>query len=306
MTFKPLLADNCENPSQLKFPVLASKKLDGIRCMKQNGKLVSRTLKPIPNENIQKKFANLPEGADGELIVGDPCAKNEAGDSIVFRNTTSIVMSSSKPADDVRFFWFDLFSDSKIDQGYLTRLNRMHEEDVRFANKGVVIVGQTEIKNADELAQIEEAWLLEGYEGVMVRAPQGRYKQGRSHVGDGILLKVKRFEDAEATITGSYEKNHNANEEFTNELGRTARSSAKAGMVPMGVLGGFFVTGLNGVWDGVEFKVGGGFDDAERAKFWKDREAMVGTIIKYKWFTVGSKDKPRFPGFLGIRDREDM
>lgn len=302
MTFKPLLADNCEDVTKLKYPVLASKKLDGIRCMMQGGKLVSRTLKPIPNENVQAKFKGLPEGTDGELIVGDPCAKNDAGDSVVFRNTTSVVMSSSKPADAVRLFVFDLFSSTLPFTKRLAELPWLLEGHPAAA----VLVQQVQVNDVDELAQIEEAWLLEGYEGVMVRDPDGRYKQGRSHVGDGILLKVKRFKDAEAVIVGSYEKNHNANDSFTNELGRTARSTAKAGMVPMGVLGGFDVKGVGGQWDGVAFSVGGGFDDKERKNFWADRENMIGTVIKYKWFEVGSKDKPRFPVFLGVRDKEDM
>jgi DNA ligase-1 len=39
---KPMLATKCENPAALKFPVLATPKLDGIRCLKLGGKALTR------------------------------------------------------------------------------------------------------------------------------------------------------------------------------------------------------------------------------------------------------------------------
>src|ERR1035441_882839 len=95
MTFKPMLAATMKDTSKLHFPLLASQKLDGIRATVQGGRLLSRTLKPIPNENVQALFKGLPEGIDGELIVGDPLAPD------AYRKTVSLVMSDDKPLD-----WF--------------------------------------------------------------------------------------------------------------------------------------------------------------------------------------------------------
>ena len=67
MTFRPMLASHCKDMSNLRFPVLVSKKLDGVRASVQGGRLMSRSLKPIPNENVQAMFKGLPEGLDGEL-----------------------------------------------------------------------------------------------------------------------------------------------------------------------------------------------------------------------------------------------
>ena len=39
-----------------------------------------------------------------------------------------------------------------------------------------------------------------GYEGLMLRDPNGIYKFGRSSVKENILLKVKEFMDDEAEI----------------------------------------------------------------------------------------------------------
>src|ERR1019366_2010177 len=86
MTFKPMLASHCKDESKLKFPVLVSDKLDGVRATVQGGQLLSRSLKPIRNKNVQKLFKGLPEGLDGELIFGDPLSLTR------YRATRPIVM----------------------------------------------------------------------------------------------------------------------------------------------------------------------------------------------------------------------
>src|SRR5690606_41939772 len=63
--------------AKLKFPVWASPKLDGIRAIVKDGRLLSRSLKLIPNEATQSLFGRPShEGLDGELIVGSPTAPN--------------------------------------------------------------------------------------------------------------------------------------------------------------------------------------------------------------------------------------
>ena len=81
----------------------------------------------------------------------------------------------------------------------------------------------------DELIAFEELKLCEGYEGIMLRDPFGRYKHGRSTLKEGGLAAIKRFVDAEARIVGTYEQMENTNEKQINELGRSSRSHAKAG-----------------------------------------------------------------------------
>ena len=71
MSFRPMLAGTITKLSQVKYPVLGSCKLDGVRAVVREGMLLSRSLKPIPNKFLQKQFSML-EGFDGELILGDP------------------------------------------------------------------------------------------------------------------------------------------------------------------------------------------------------------------------------------------
>lgn len=58
---------------------------------------------------------------------------------------------------------------------------------------------------------------------------------------------------------------------------------------------------------GVDFHIGTGFDDGDKAAFWQHRAKHVSkTIVKYKYFPVGVKDKPRHPVFLGVRSGLDI
>jgi DNA ligase-1 len=297
MPFKPMLAGKCTDTSTLKFPVLVSKKLDGVRATVQGGVLLSRSLKPIPNVHVQKLFSGLPEGTDGELIFGDPCAES------AYRDTMSIVMSDDKPADGINYHVFDRYSD------HIPFRDRLD-----IARQGVMdkpctqLVPHVCIKSVEELDAYEAVALDEGNEGVMIRSYEGPYKCGRSSEREGYLLKLKRYEDAEAIVLGTYELEHNDNVAFTNELGRTARSTAKAGKSGLDTLGGFYVKGVGGIFDGVEFKIGNGKGMTQelRKQLWESRAELTGRLLKYKYFPVGGKDRPRHPLWLGWRDERDM
>lgn len=299
MTFKPMLAPH-ELPdfTTLRYPLMASPKLDGIRAMVQGGTLLSRTLKPIPNEFIQKALEGLPQGTDGELVQGNPSADP-------YKRSHSIVMSQ-KPldffGDTVRYYIFDQFGDC----GFVTRLHVIQEQhlDEKFP---VVYVPHQLIANVEELEEFESICLGHGYEGVMLRSVDGPYKQGRATLKSGWLLKVKRFEDAEARIISAYEEMENNNVAFTNELGRTARSSHKANKNGKAQLGGFHCVGVNGRWAGVDFDVSSSaIDHVERRNLWEARESHVGKIITYKFFPKGSDERPRHPVFKGFRSADDM
>ena len=77
---KPMLADKCERLNALSFPLLATPKLDGIRCLKLNGRALTRSFKPVSNRFIREWIeANLPDGLDGELIVKGTTFNETAG-----------------------------------------------------------------------------------------------------------------------------------------------------------------------------------------------------------------------------------
>ena len=292
--FKPLLAATVKDFESLTFPLFASPKYDGIRALVRGGVLVSRNLKPIPNRRVSKNLQDPRyEGLDGELIFGPPTGND------VFQRTSSAVMSQDGPPD-IHFYVFDRHDlpghDFLMRQRTLWKTRALELGRIRF-------VPQVAIDNVAQLVRYEQDRLTEGYEGIMVRSPNGLYKYGRSTLRDGILAKVKRFTDGEARIYGYVERVHNSNEATTDNLGRTKRSSHKAGKVAMDTLGALMV---EDIVTGVQFEVGTGFDDALRAAIWADTKGYAGKIIKYKSFQIGVKDKPRFPVFQGFRHEIDL
>lgn len=273
--------------------LLASTKLDGIRALVRDGVVLSRSLKPIPNPTVQRLFGcDHYEGFDGELICGEPNAPD------VFRATTHGVMSETG-VPDVRYYVFDLWNRPNTplhDRAAQVR-QRVHSE---FRDRALVLVNQTTVRTLDEVDKRFVQVLAEGYEGLILRNPFSLYKFGRSTVRDAGLLKMKPFVDAEAVVIGKTELMHNDNEAFKNELGRTARSHAKAGKRGGDTLG----TLVCQTPEGVVFEIGTGFTAEQRKEYWLTD--VVGMIAKYKYLNVGIKDKPRSPVFLGWRDKRDM
>lgn len=276
----------------IKFPVLASPKLDGVRALVRGGVLVSRKLLPIPNAHVQGLFAGLPEGTDGELIEG-------ACNDDPYRRTVSAVMSE----DDAPDVCFHIFDNYAARGGFSERYASLSDDQYNAYN--VIRVPHSEISTVENLQTFEQSCLDLGFEGAMVRSLDGPYKPGRCTEKEGYLLKVKRSEDSEAIVLACYEEMTNENEAEKDELGHTKRSSCKAGMIPAGTLGGFEVRDRK---TGVEFKVAAtaNLKDADRLELWKQRKTLVGKTLVYKFFPTGSKEKPRFPTFKGWRSPIDM
>lgn len=295
--FKPMLAATVEDPEELfkRFGTLyASPKLDGIRAITLNNSVCSRNLKAIPNEYVQKTFGHLPDGFDGELIVG------KFNSSTCFRDTSSGCMSVAG-VPDVTFYIFDVYMPHN--QMFETRYKFLKEFMSRYRNKNVKLLPQVKLRNAFDLHVYEEDMLERGFEGVMLRTTDGSYKFGRSTLKEGYLMKLKRFMDSEAIIIGVKELNHNQNEKTTDELGRAKRSTHKENMVAGNVLGAVTVRDVH---TKIEFDIGSGFVLNERTDLWAMRDSLIGKIVKYKYFPTGSKTKPRFPVFLGFRHSDDF
>jgi len=282
---KPMLAATVKDVHTLRYPLLASAKLDGVRAFVENGVLLSRSRKPIPNLHCQRVFKEF-EYFDGELIVGSPTAKD------VYRETVSGVMSRDGEPH-VKYMVFDHLQFPG--NSFNSRRAKLFYED------GVNPLSQTYIRNSEELIQYEEEALSMGYEGVILRNPLGTYKFGRSTLSEQGMLKLKRFEDSEGVIVGFDELMHNGNPETRNELGYAEHSSHKANLVGRGTLGALRV-----LWHSLEFGIGTGFSDAMRDEIWKNREKYSGKIAKFKYLPIGVKDKPRHPVFLGWRSPVDL
>ena len=286
--FKPMLASPADLDN-ICYPVFASPKLDGIRASVVGGRLLSRTLKEIPSRHVFNVLSRPEyEGLDGELIVGAPTHPS------CYRNTVSMVMADNK------VFAYTYYVFDKWDSPSPFSSRRLDVLPVA-THDCMELVRHTEIWNRERLDEYEAQQVRMGHEGIMLTDPNGKYKFGRATVKGGELLKVKRFVDSEAVVIGIEEEMFNGNEAQTNELGRTKRSTAKDGLVGKGTMGALIVRDVK---TGVEFNIGTGFTAADRLNFWSwvhEAPKAPPIIVKYKFFPVGVKDKPRHPVYLGLR-----
>jgi DNA ligase-1 len=287
-----MLAATLDEQHSVQFPVLATPKIDGIRALKIDGALVSRSFKLIPNMLVRKLLEDvIPEGADGEIVCDEG-----------FHETTSVVMSHDRPVGDLVFYWFDWVPDNAaLNLPYVERVCLIKEHSHRYACELIIPLIPDIINDQDTLERYESDALLRGYEGVMLRTPYGRYKCGRSTLSEGLLVKLKRFRDSEAVIVGAEELMHNENQPELDNFGMTVRRSTQACLIGGNKLGALIAT----TDDGIIFKIGTGYTEELRASLWASRHELIGKLVKYKHMDHGKKTAPRSPVFLGIRHIDD-
>lgn len=289
MLVKPMLAVEAPDLAKLKYPLLASFKMDGIRCLITKEGPVTRSLKPIPNHYIRETLSSLPVGLDGELVV-----LNDKG-LIDFRATTSAVMNRKfKPKFE--YHVFDLFNKRAP---FIDRSNALVDMKLpRFC----LPVTQIPVASKDDVESLFSEALDVGFEGLILRAKDAPYKHGRATAASNWMLKVKPWADAEATIINAVEAYENTNEPTKNKLGHTERRTTKEGRVCKGTLGSLVVQSPDFP---KPFEIGTGWDHEEALRLWNDPE-LIGKVVRFRYVNTGEYEVPRFASFQGLRSPLDM
>lgn len=284
---KPMLAATVNRLEELRFPLIASPKLDGIRALVLDQTLRSRKLRPIDNPRIRQRY-ELPEleGMDGELILGNPTHPE------VFLRTTSAVRNQSGN-HAVTFYIFD----NPIYKGtFEERYDKLTREVPKLGLLGVEVLQHYYVEDIDDVLRLEKLWLGEGYEGVMLRHPEGPYKFGRSTLREHYLLKLKRYDIDSAVVIGFEEEMENRNEATRSATGRIKRSKRAEGLVGKGTLGALIARATSGQFEGREFNVTG-FTNEMKSRIWENRDEYLGAEFEFEHFPIGAKDRPRHPTF---------
>ena len=316
---KPQLAGKFDEAKVAKkLPLLGQLKYDGIRVFIRDGMAYTRSLKLVRNSEIQSWVRHNKddlEGLDGEIICGDPTAPD------CYRRTMSFVMAYDAQ-DEFTFYAFDKWDEPDI---FMNRLDIVKEIADRFRGESIIRKKPLILQAADTrtLETMEEVWAFHdemialGQEGIILRDSYSYYKYGRGSPVKCECIKMKEggWIDTEAVITGFNEQLENTNEATLDELEHTQRSGHKENLIPKDTLGSFDIQGwfpddelIDDLMRNVQYdtRCGSGLDDATRKEIWENRPKYLGKLIKFKFFTVGIKDKPRFPIFLGFRDPDDM
>jgi len=268
---EPMLAHSYDKQGhKIKFPAYVQPKLDGHRCIAiiQDGKctLWSRTRKRItgvPHIERALEAANSPFGTiviDGELY------NHDYRDN--FEDLTSLIRQvTPKPGHEkVQFWMYDVVTDEPFEER-LTRLRRVK------SNETIVVVATNLVESEEEMITAFGTYIEFGFEGLMVRNTDGRYKHGRSY----DLLKVKVFADAEYKVI-----------------------DVTSGRGKMEGLAMFHCV----TEDGKEFRVKmvGKLDDLKH--YLDSKDDYIGRQLTVKYQNLSSDGIPRFP--VAMRFREDV
>ena len=232
-----------------------SEKLDGVRARWDGVALRSRRGNRLhaPPWFVEGFPA---EPLDGELWLGRGAFEKLSG-----------TVRRAVPDDDawrgVRFMVFDLPAHPADFDGRLRRLRALF---ARVASPHIALIEQFRVADHAELMAALDRVVALGGEGLMLHDGRARYRAGRTN----DLLKVKRYEDAEAVVVAHLP-------------GRGKYA---------GLLGSLLVE----TPDGRRFRLGSGFSDEERR-----RPPPVGATVTYKHYGVTGNGIPRFASFLRVR-----
>ncbi|EWH11866.1 DNA ligase [Catenovulum agarivorans DS-2] len=234
---------------------LVSEKYDGVRAYWDGKKLWTRQGNQIiPPKYFVKHLPDFP--LDGELWL----AREQ------FARLLSIIHD---PQDnrwaEVKFMVFDF---PQLNLPFSARYQRMTEFAKQHSTHSpITIVKQFTVANHQQLQNLLDQYVQQGAEGLMLHKASSFYQGKRSD----DLIKVKRFEDAEATVVGHIQ----GKGRFSNVVGALVVEDLKTGK---------------------RFKIGSGLSYAERKN-----PPKIGSIITYKYTGFTKNGLPRFAVFLRIR-----
>jgi DNA ligase 1 len=230
----------------------ASRKMDGLRCVFKNGKLYTRNGKEVVGfEHIVEELKTLGEYdlIDGELYSHD----------IPFEEIQGYVMRKKNVVEeDKKKIFYNIFVILKGNHTTQDMLNVIKMFRATSKNLKYLRFVEYEIidNDFDKIKALDEQYVMEGYEGIMLRSMEQVYDWKRSDA----LVKYKNFIEDDLEIIDAIE----------------GKGKYK------GMLGAFLcrgkITGYN-----IEAEVGSGFNDEQRVEFWKKRKQMIGTKIEVKY-----------------------
>lgn len=276
-----------------KFPMLVSPKIDGIRALtpaKEYGlaSLMSKSLKPIPNRHIVEQLVPFTH-LDGEVVIGQ-----HFGPGVYDRAKSEVMTIKGEP--DFYYWVFD--TTFQPNRPYIDRFNAIRW--LVGQHPRIKVVPQYLVNNFAEMIDACETLLEAGFEGGMVRDPDGVYKHGQATAKEQNMFKFKPYADADAIILDFVELTRNENEPTIDARGLQVRGTSQENKVPAGTLGAFLCKSDE---FSETFTVGAGPLGAMQSQsVWDNREKYRGLAFKFKYQQYGSgTDRPRQPSFLTWR-----
>lgn len=280
---QPMLAqDYYKKKNKVIFPAIIQPKLDGCRAVAvwEDDKIVlkSRGNKYWENmEHIIKELEHiLPKGKcfDGELYIHDK--------SINFQTLCSWIKRKQPDTLRIEYHVYD-FINPALEETMNIRNNEL-EEIFRKHNSSCGILRQETwikkipsyvVNNEEEVEKYHSQFVLDGYEGGMLRILNSIYEWGYRSNG---LLKIKNFQDEEFKVIG-----------YNSGFGKFHDQV---------------------IWiceneDGVQFNVIPSCTQEEKREFLKNGDKYIGKWLTVQYFGKSQDNIVRFPVGKGFKpDKE--
>ena len=192
---------------KIKYPACVQKKLDGFRCLShiENNEaiLYSKNMKKFVFLNhIKKELAKIKELSDiyldGELY--------EFG--LGLHDISSFVMKKYATCENeiemkkISYYIFDMFDLNHMNLPFSHRYQYLQNIFKKYKFKYLKLVECKLVNSYEEIKNLDTKYLLEGYEGVIVRNLDGVYKLNTKSYD---VLRTKEFKKKEFIIIGAKE-----------------------------------------------------------------------------------------------------
>ena len=231
-----------------------SEKLDGVRARWNGKQLISRGGKIFASPQwFVKGFPK--QALDGELWISQGR----------YEDVMSIV-TKEKPHEGWRQIRLMIFDLPENPGRFEERVAAMRKLAKRTESEHLQLIEQFRVPDEESLMRRLDAVIAAGGEGLMLHHQDAVYRRGRSE----DLLKLKRFDDAEAVVIG-----------YKPGKGKY-----------QGMVGSLKVRRK----DGREFHIGSGLKD-----FHRRRPPAIGSTVTYRFQGLTGNGLPRFPVFLRER-----
>jgi ATP-dependent DNA ligase len=183
-----------DHKHKVTYPCAVQPKLNGHRCIAENGELWSRNrMRITAMPHIQAAVNGLDCVLDGELY-------HHSLRTNLKQISAYVKPDEPVPGGEILEYWvYDVWTEEDVP--FIDRIKLLEEKfgGTAYKHDSPIKVVKTVIARSehDVLAHLDE-WLMFGYEGVMVRNLHSRYVSKRSY----DLLKAKKWRNGEFEIVG--------------------------------------------------------------------------------------------------------
>jgi DNA ligase-1 len=187
-----------------------------------------------------------------------------------------------KLPDNFKFYIFD----TVIDKGYCDRIDYLKSR--LLPHNSYEIVDYTLLYNVEAVEEMYDKAIDNGYEGLVLRKPDGHYKFGRATAKEQLFLKLKPIENLSARCIGFTERMMNTNESFRDELGYLTKRNTIADKQETGIAATVICD-----YEGEEVKITLTGTEEYRRYIWENQKDYIGKMVNFKGMLYGSKNLPR-------------